>query len=426
MDGSTLALLALCLVAFGLISGRLERSVLTPPMAFAILGLALSPHGLGWITIDLGDELVHLLAELTLVLVLFTDASRIDLSLLRREHDLPMRLLGVGMPLTLFLGTVLAWWILPELGLWPAALLSAILAPTDAALGQAVVSDTRIPTRVRQALNAESGLNDGIALPVVLLFLSLCGVAAGPEIGGNAAFWVRFAALQILLGPLVGVAVGWIGGRLVDASTRRGWMSESFQGLAALGLSMLAFGAAEMVHGNGFLAAFCAGLTVGNVTRHLCSRLYEFGEEEGQLLTLGVFFIFGGALFPGTWELIDLRVVLYAALSLTVIRMLPVALSLLGKGLRRETVLFFSWFGPRGIASILFALLVLERVGAGLPRHDLVIAVVMTTVALSILAHGITAYPAAGWLARRLEPHKGSGASEHEDVGEMPPRVRYR
>lgn len=423
MDISTLALLSAALIAFALVSGRLEKSILTPPLVFTALGLLISEYGLGWIEIDVSQPVAHLVAELTLVLVLFTDASRINLSLLRREHDLPIRLLAVGMPLTLLAGTLAALWLLPELGLWPAALLAAILMPTDAALGQAVVSDERVPARIRQTLNVESGLNDGIALPVVLLLLSMCGAAAGSE-GRDTAEWINFALLQVVLGPLVGVAVGALGGRLVDLATRRGLMSHSFQALSALALSVLAFASAELVHGNGFIAAFCAGLTLGNITRHLCSRLYEFGEAEGQLLTLLVFLGFGATLLPEAWPHLDARAWIYAVLSLTLIRLVPAALALAGKGLRGETVLFLGWFGPRGIASILFALVVLEEIEGGFAAHQKVVAVVMATVALSIVAHGMTAYPAAGWYARRMEGRTEEEACEHRAVAEMPLRMR--
>jgi NhaP-type Na+/H+ or K+/H+ antiporter len=213
MHSLAFVVVALGILGFGLISQRVQTSVLTPPIVFVALGLAVS----GILDLELGEGLVHTLAELTLVLVLFTDASRINLRLLRREHNLPVRLLALGMPLTVVLGTLAAIWLFPGFTAWEAALLAAVLAPTDAALGQAVVSSPRVPVRIRQTLNVESGLNDGIALPLVLIVMSMCASSVPGE--GGASYWLRFAALQVTLGPLTGAVVGWVGGRLVEWGT---------------------------------------------------------------------------------------------------------------------------------------------------------------------------------------------------------------
>lgn len=420
MSTSAFLVVAIAILGFGLISRRLQKSVLTPPMAFVALGWLVSEQGLGLLHLHLEGELIHLLAEITLVMVLFTDAYRIDLGLLRREHNLPARLLLLGMPLCIALGAVVAGFLFAgRFTLWEAALLAAVLTPTDAALGQAVVSSPLVPVRIRQTINVESGLNDGIALPVVLVFMSLCASAVPGE--GGASYWLRFGALQVTLGPLVGIAVGWIGGRLVDRASGAGWMNDAFQHLSALGLALLAFAAAEEVGGNGFIAAFCAGLLLGNVTEGRCGELYEFAEAEGQLLTLLVFLIFGAVMVPELAGQLGWRSVLYAVLSLTVIRMVPAALALLGAKLRWETVLFLGWFGPRGIASILFGLLVVER--SVLAARQEILAVVVLTVLLSVAAHGLTAYPAAAWYARRTD-RLDHEAAERREVSEMPLRIR--
>lgn len=297
-------------------------------MVFVLLGLLLGE--VGWLSVT--RETIDGLAELTLALVLFTDAARIDLDCLRREESLLARLLGIGLPLTIAAGVAAAWLVFPGLGLWQAVLLGAILSPTDAALGQAVVSSPLVPVRVRQSLNVESGLNDGIVLPLVLVAASFAGATRE---GGSLTYWLQFASLQLVLGPLVGVAVGLLGGRAVEWSTREGWMSDPFQRLSVLGLAGLAFAGAELVGGNGFIAAFVAGVTLGNTTRAVCQCLYEFGEAEAQLLTLVVFLFFGGVMVPEAAAYWDGRVWLYAVLSLTAVRMVPSRSALLGLGCDR-------------------------------------------------------------------------------------------
>ncbi|MFQ6022129.1 MAG: cation:proton antiporter [Acidiferrobacterales bacterium] len=419
MDSLAFIVIATCILGFGLVSGRVQKSVITPPMVFVLFGLLVSPRVFGWVDFDLDSRLIHILAELTLVLVLFTDASRIDLRLLRKQHDLPIRLLLIGLPLTVVAGALIASLVFDVLTFWEAAVLAAILAPTDAALGQAVVSSPRVPVRIRQTLNVESGLNDGIALPVILILLSVAGAA---EHSGSASFWLRFTAQQVILGPLVGIAVAYVGGKLIERAARSGWINHTFQDLSALGLSLLAFAGAEFIGGNGFIAAFCAGLTLGNCSRALCTCLYEFAEAEGQLLTLLIFMVFGGAMLPLVIDHVSGSTVLYGLLSLTAIRMIPVAVGLVGAHLRWETVVFLGWFGPRGIASILFALLVVEE--SELLGRETILVIVMTTVVLSVFAHGLTAYPGANWYAARFAERKRKrDVPEHQTVSEMPVRL---
>ena len=298
---------------------------------------------------------------------------------------------------------------------------AAILAPTDAALGQAVVSSPKVPVRIRQALNVESGLNDGIALPVVLFFIHLAAVS---ESIIDAGYWFDFATHQLVLGPVVGAAVGFGGGRLVEWGGRSRWMSHNFQQISAIALSLLAFAGAEAVEGNGFIAAFVAGLVLGNTAKQACTCLIEFAEAEGQLLTLSAFFVFGVAEIGPTIGALTVPLVLYAVLSLTLIRMVPVSLSLLGTGLRAPTHVFLGWFGPRGLASILYIFLVLEE--SGLQGGDEIFTVVMCTVLLSIFAHGMSAWPASNWYARHAERRREiePDCAEAKPVEEMPVRVR--
>ncbi len=417
METAPLAAIALAIVAFAAISGRAEQSPLTPPIFFVAVGFGL--HALGLVEGAVPGAVLHGLAELTLVLVLFTDASRIELSCLRREGSLPARLLAVGMPLTIVLGAGAALWLLPGLVPAEALLLAAVLAPTDAALGQAVVTSPLVPVRIRQSLNVESGLNDGIALPAILLLASFIGAAEG---AGDASYWARFAFLQLSLGPLVGAGVGYAGGKLLAVAGPRGWSNPTFEKLALLAFAVLAFAAAELVGGNGFIAAFVAGLAIGNTARGLCQSLHEFGEAEGQLLTLFVFVIFGAFLLPEAIAHAEPAFLGYAIVSLTLVRMLPVALSLWGAGLRGPSVAFLGWFGPRGLASILFALLVVEQ--GRLASSATFEAVVMLTVALSTLLHGITAYPLAKRYGRFAAGLAQDRHPEHEPETELPTRAR--
>ncbi|MDJ0943973.1 MAG: cation:proton antiporter [Kiloniellales bacterium] len=416
MDIQAFAVIAAGVVLFGLVSRRLESSPLTGPMLFAAFGLLIGGAALDIADLEFGHGFIHGLAEVTLVLVLFSDAARIDLRVVRRDHDLPVRMLLIGMPLIIAAGTLLGLALPLGLGLWEAALLAAILAPTDAALGQSVVASPLVPARIRQALNIESGLNDGIALPLVLLFACFASLAHAAEGDRN---WVVFGSLQVTLGPLVGAAVGWAAARLIDGAVKAAWMAESYEGPAILGVALLAFAGAEIVGGNGFIAAFVAGMAFGNQVRERCGFLFEFAEAEGHLLTLLTFLIFGAAILPEAIGHAGPMVLLYAVLSLTAVRMVPVALSLLGAGLRAPTVGFLAWFGPRGLASILFALFVLEE--AETPGAQTILATVVVTVALSILAHGLTAAPAARWYGNAIRRQRE--CAEAKAVSEMPTRV---
>ena len=421
METVTFALVALFILGFGVISGRIQKTVITPPMVFVAFGLLISNRVLGLVEPEIENEFINTVAELTLILILFTDASRIDLKLLRREHDIPIRLLAIGLPLTMLLGAILAALFFDFMNFWEAMVLAIILAPTDAALGQAVVSSPRVPVRIRQALNVESGLNDGIALPFLLFFISLAGAA---EETASTGFWLTFAAGQIILGPIVGIIVGYFGGQLVGWAERKEWMAESFQKLVALGLSLLAFALAEIIGGNGFIAAFCAGLTLGNAFRQVCGRLYEFAEAEGQLLTLVTFMIYGAVMVLPAFDQISWSIILYALLSLTIVRIAPVALSLIGLHLHVDTLLFLGWFGPRGIASILYGLLILEEVA--LNGRAEIFTIMIITVLMSIFVHGLTAWPGANWYGARTEAMQDQpDMPELMSVTEMPVRLSH-
>jgi NhaP-type Na+/H+ or K+/H+ antiporter len=389
---------ALLAYLFGLFSKLAERSPITGPMVFVAVGILAGPLGFDWLEVSINAELVRVLAEITLVLILFIDASLIDLPALIRTRGIPLRLLLIGLPLTMGLGILLALPLFPGQSLWLLALMALILSPTDAALGQAVVKSQSVPERIRQAINVESGLNDGIALPPILLCVAV--LAGDPARQLGSGFWSNFLFTQLIYGPVMGAAVGWLGGLLVDWAARRGWMNDTFQRLASAALAMLAYAAAEEVHGNGFIAAYFAGLLLGVRSHAVRERLQEFGEAEGQQLALFIFLLFGLILVPAALPHWDSRAWIYAVLSLTVIRMLPVALGLVGSGLDRPSVGFIGWFGPRGIASILYLIMVVGKLGTQKLKY--VLAVIVLTVLLSVFAHGVTAVPLSGVYGRYL------------------------
>ena len=417
MDYTVIVILAGAILLYGLVSNRLDETSITAPMVLTGVGVVLSivvPNPFGTET---GSEFVQFLAEITLVLVLFSDAARIDLKQLKSDHNLPQRMLLVGMPLSIVLGAIIALVVFNQITFWEAALLAAVLAPTDAALGQAVVSSSLVPVRIRQALNVESGLNDGIALPFVLFLACMASAEHDP---GAAGYWLKFGLLQITLGPLAGLVVAYVGVKVIGSVTEKNWITEPFQGLATLSIAFLAFGSAELIHGNGFIAAFVAGLVFGNKLTQPCKFLYEFAETEGQLLTLLTFSIFGAVMIPMLGNEFQWTFVLYALISLTLVRMVPVALSLVGSGVRFPTVSFLGWFGPRGLASILFALLIIQQ--TKFENQQLILLITITTVIISIVLHGVSAGPASKWYGAIAG--KMGDCEEQKMVGEMPLRVR--
>jgi NhaP-type Na+/H+ or K+/H+ antiporter len=399
LSAETILVLLTCVASYALLSGRIERSVVTLPMIFTGLGLVFGELGLALVPMGSEHELIHTLAEITLVLVLFSDASGVKIGLLRHNLAIPGRMLLIGMPLTIALGAVLGKVVSPEAS-WPIAILTAaILTPTDAALGQAVVSSRVVPERLSQGINVESGLNDGLALPFVLVaaIMAVPLASARPEAVPDHVGWFTF--LQITLGPLVGVALGWAAARLLDRAVSHQLATPVSQGLYFLTVAFLAYFTAEVVGGNGFIAAFVGGLTFGNALRAPSEFIHEFMEGEGELLTMATFFFFGAVLAPEGLEHANPRTLGIALAFLTVVRMVPVMLSLTGLGLSWYEKVFLGWFGPRGLASILFALLVLERFP--IPGAEELTACVVLTVLLSILLHGLTAVPLSNRFAQR-------------------------
>jgi NhaP-type Na+/H+ or K+/H+ antiporter len=409
-------IVAVSLYAFAMVSDRLSMSPVTGPMVFTTIGLIVGTGGLGWFDLDIEAESVSIVVEATLVLVLFTDAIRIDLRALRDQATFPARLLAIGLPLTIVFGTIVAVLLFDELT-WPeAALVAAVLAPTDAALGHAVVSNQRLPVRIRQGLNVESGLNDGIMVPVVTVLLA---IAAAETQSSGYDVWGEFIIRQVGFGLLSGVVIGPAGGWILHRRAVANHVEGIYRQLATLAVAAAAFATAELLEGNGFIAAFVAGLAFGHIAREQRESIANFTQDESELLASTSFLLFGAAVAGPLIDQLDWQVALYAVASLTIIRMVPALIGMTGSGTLLETRLFAGWFGPRGLASILFALFVLEHLDN--PNTPTIFLVATWTVLASIYAHGLTASPWAGHLAARLADAPATVPEMHP-VEEMPTR----
>jgi sodium/hydrogen antiporter len=403
MDHWALPAIAVMLIAYGAVSRRLRSTPISQAMVFVTLGLLAGNQLLDLIDADTVTQFVRHLAEATLTLVLFCDAVRVNRGRLRHESALPTRLLVVGLPLTIVAGTLAGLALFPRLDLWTAAALATMLAPTDAALGLPVVTNPRLPSRIRQSLNVESGLNDGLCVPLLIIFLTI----AQAEEGLGEVDPLLVVLEEIGFGVIGGVAAGALGALVLRRFGARGWMEGTWRQINALATPLLAYGIAVALGGSGFIAAFVAGITFRIVAADQAKGATFLAEQSGELLNAVTFLLFGAVLLGPALGELDWPVALYAVASLTLVRMLPVALAMVGTGVHRVTVGFLGWFGPRGLASIVFVLILLEE--TELPERPLLAAVVTWTVALSVYAHGLTAGPAAtryaDWYAARHEDH---------------------
>ena len=374
------ALLAVFLLIYSAIAGRVERSLFSGPIVFTGVGFILGPDGLGVLRIEISGEGLRLLAEMTLAMVLFTDAANADFAVVRRNLGLPEQLLLIGLPLTIVLGFLLAAIVFPWLDILEMALLAALLPPTDAALGKPVVTNPAVPAVTREALNLESGLNDGICVPIVVLLL---GLAVGTQIeGGTMGHVARVVIEAIGLGALIGLALTWSATGMLRFAERWGWISEHWAEIPIVALAAACFAAAQAVGGGGFIACFVGG-------RHK-AELLRGAEHMGEALALFTWVVFGGIVVARMIDRVTWPALFYAVLSLTVVRMRPVFLCLIGTRSSTADNLFIGWFGPRGLATIVFAILVLDE---KLPGNDTIMLAAGWTVLLSIVAHGVTANP---------------------------------
>jgi len=415
---ATLAVVSACVIIWGLVSARLERWDVSAPIAFVVLGLVVTHGPTDIIHFNLHSSTIRSLAEVTLALVLFADASRVNVRALRADAALPARLLGIGLPLTIGAGAATAALLFGSNGLWVAAAIGAIVAPTDAALGASIMQDERVPSGVRRLLNVESGLNDGIATPFVNLFIA--GAVTTEAVSGTH---LNKAVVELVGGAVLGIAVGVVGAVLLALARRHGWSSPGVRPLAILALALFAYSTSIVAGTNGFIAAFVAGMAFGTVDHHNDEAALQFTEEAGTLLSLLVWFIFGAVMLVPGLEDLGWRDVVFALLALTLLRMLPVAVALAGTGLDRGTVAFVGWFGPRGLASVVFGLIAVDSLAPS--ESKVVLAAITLTVALSVLLHGISASPLAaryGAYASRLGP----AGPEHTAAAPISIRAPYR
>ena len=401
MSASDAGIVVALVLAWCLVGGRVERTGVSGPMVFLAAGVLLAQVGVMDVTIN--ASVLEIVIDLALVLALFSDASSADLGILKGHGQWAARMLLIAFPLSIALGAALAMVVLPALGWSTAVLLAASLAATDASLSAGVLSDERVPRQVRLALNLESGLNDGLATPVVLIAI----VAAASALGIDHSSHPETSLLaQLAWGALLGVAVGGIGAWLIEHAHRRGWMEPGARRLATLALPIGTLAAAQAGGANKFIAAFVAGLVFGQVKRQVrrpsegTAELTELPEFASEVLAWITWFLFGACLLVPALDFLDARVVIYAALSLTVIRMVPVALCLIRSGADRPTTLFLGWFGPRGLATVVFGLLIVEDLGNDHPAVHVVTTTLCATILSSVVAHAVTASPLARWLQR--------------------------
>ncbi len=416
-----LAIFAIFIVLYAALAQWLGRWSITGPMVFVAVGFALGPGGTGIFHSSPHAEGVKELTEITLALLLFADASTLNLRQVQADAKVPVRLLFIALPLIILMGALVAMGLLPSEDLAMAALLGAILAPTDAALGLPIFNNPKVPVRIRRALNVESGLNDGIATPFVTLFIAF--VVATESQTQTQSDWLIQALLDMGLGVLAGTVVSLAGGWLLRQAVGRGWTSATSVQIAILGLALVAYFGSLAIGGNGFIAAFVGGIVFWAATRNQFHEPTEFTENVATFLSVLVWGIFGAILVPAAFYFTtDWRPIVYAILSLTVVRMLPVALCLIGLRLRPDTVALMGWFGPRGLASVVFTLMAYVTFEEAGGPVDTLVAVATWTILLSVVAHGLSAKPLSAWYARRLKASTDPQLAELIEMSELRPR----
>jgi sodium/hydrogen antiporter len=416
--------IAMCVLGYAAVSRRLDGTSITAPMVFTAAGLVGGAKAAGLVDPSPDGSTVKLLASATLAVVLFGDAARIDLRALREEYRLPARLLGIGLPLTIAAGFGAALMLFGSLE-WPEALILAIvLAPTDAALGLSVVILPALPSLVRQGLNVESGLNDGLCVPLFGVAIALASTEAGITVAHHA---VVLVIEEIGYGSLVGAGTGALAAVIVVFAGGRGLVEPLWLPVVPAAAAALAYTAAAAVGGSGFIAAFVGGLVFGALRHRVGGEVGYMVEELGALLGAGTFVVFGAAFLGPALGSVTWAVAGYAILSLTLVRMLPVAVATLGTGARPQTVAFLGWFGPRGLASIVFAVLIVEANGT-LPHESMLLTTIYATVGLSVFLHGLSAAPLArrygAWFAGRapsgVETESAHGVRRRTHVAHQP------
>ncbi|MCK5795159.1 MAG: cation:proton antiporter [Anaerolineales bacterium] len=383
---------------YSLYSGGLERTPINGAVVFVIFGLVFGPLVLGLLDLGIEAEGLSTLAELTLALLLFSDAANANLGALKRFFHIPQRLLLIGLPLTILLGFGAGLLLFDGLTLLEVALLATMLAPTDAALGKAVVTNESVSVTIRESLNVESGLNDGICVPILFIFLTMAASSGADGAGSTSA--LKLIAQAIGIGVAVGVGLTVLGVWLLKRCADRGWITETWRQIIIPALAVVCFALAQRLGGSGFIACFMGGLLFGWLADQHKSKLLLAAEGMGDTLALITWVVFGASVVGRSMEYFSWQVVAYALLSLTIIRWLPVFLVLTGMNLRTDEKLFMGWFGPRGLASIVFAVIVLNE---HLPGGDTISMTVVCTILFSIIGHGLSANPLVASLAARIK-----------------------
>lgn len=395
----SIIIITLVVLGYGYYSKYLLGLNISGPMVFTAIGVLLSPIGFDLVEINLDTHIVTIVAEIALIIILFSDASSLKLSELKSEWSIPFRLLFIGLPITIAFSTFVATIIFPGEAFIYLFLMALLLAPTDAALGKAVVLDKRVPQKIRDSINVESGLNDGIVFPILLGVIALITVEKG---GSNDTNWFLYIAQQVIFGAVIGSLVGYVNAIVSTKTIHKDRIESAYKNLIPVAIAVFAYYSAEHFGGNGFIAAFFAGIFLGNYNKELRENVENFVESESELLILISFMIFGLTFVPQTIEFWDIKVLLYSLLSLTFLRMIPVAISLIGTKLDLVTVAFIGWFGPRGIASILYVLIVVDEV-ISIKTHESIYAVVTLTIVLSIFLHGLSARPLVSLYSRKYK-----------------------
>ncbi len=391
-----LAILAVFVFLFSLVAGRIERSIVSGPIVLVLAGIIMGPMFLGWFE---GGEVrkdLRLLADLTLALILFVDAANADLGVLKKRFQIPLRMLLIGLPGVIALGFALALFMFDVLSIFEAAILGTMLAATDAALGKAVITDPSVPSRIREGLNVESGMNDGLCVPILFIFIALA-LNSGSDTPGSVAPLVLVLS-EIGIGLLVGGGMALAGAWLLKRASANGWVTEVWMQATVAGLALGCFAVAQQLHGSGYVAAFIGGIMFGFITGESTHKYVLAAEGVGETLAVLTWLLFGVVILGQLAGLITWKVVLYSLLSLTVVRILPMYIALTGSGESRSSRLFLGWFGPRGLASIVFAVIVLD---SGLPGAERMSIVVSCVVFMSLIAHGVSAQPLSKWIASK-------------------------
>ncbi len=392
-------IIALIVLVYGFFSRKLEKFNISGPMVFLLFGILLSPLGFNLIQIPLDSDTVKIVAEIALIIVLFTDSSALSLKKFKTEWKISARLLFVGLPLTILFSTYIATLFFPNEPLLYLLLMALILAPTDAALGKAVVTDKLVPEEIRSSINVESGLNDGIVFPLLITVILL--ITSHKELGSDSS-WILYLFKQISLGFIVGAISGFIGAKILTRAVDKVWIKNLYRNLSPVSLAILTYYIAEYLGGNGFIAAFVSGAFFCNFSRLLDTHAERFLESEGEVLILISFLVFGLTFIPAAIEYWDIKVVLYSLLSLTLFRIIPVALSLIGLGFSFRSKLFIGWFGPRGIASILYVMTVAHKIEV-ININCTLFSVITLTILLSIILHGLSAKPLVNLYAKSIK-----------------------